>query len=150
LAAPGDRPEKTEGGVMKLFLIGAGKLALGLFLAAVAVAAALFGHERVQEAQAERRAKPFEQPMSWDSDVTDRLEMKLSARTKVVGGKFYVAVRMEGSPAFLTRDDLRLRNRDAKVLLHFMDEDGFRVLEHSIPLASFTRIVGHNGTPVGL
>lgn len=135
---------------MKDFFKGAAKISLALVLAVVALTVLGVGANLGYEAYKEKQAKPYEETKYWIEDLSQHLEMKMSARTKLVDESMYFIVNFVGSPPFLTDPRLAARNRDGSFTISFLDADGFKVHEEKVLLTAFTSNLNEKGEKAGL
>ncbi|HPB21078.1 MAG TPA: hypothetical protein PLL48_02040 [Novosphingobium sp.] len=133
------------------FFAGAAKLGLGLFLASLALAAALGATYWSKMLYDEREAAPYAVPRSWSEDLSASIGMKLEARTKLEDGSLLMLVTLQGSPAWVTDRELRRNNHDTGLLtLIFSDHDGFKVTEVQLPIKKFSNLVNAKDEVIAL
>ena len=75
--------------VLAIFLAGIGLIvAVALFLAA-------------KNAYDKHQATPYESIREWREDLKDGLGLQVLAKTKVIAGKLFVAIEIDGYPPYL-------------------------------------------------
>lgn len=127
---------------IKAFLQSTLKLSLAISLALVVTVAALVGgfvlYDNHQKESARRLAAPYEVVTRRTVDLKDVLSLTFTVETKLIDGEMYVSLKAEGYPTYLEHPE----NRSNGFLLQFLDRDGFRIYNKSIPLTAFTTIWG--------
>lgn len=132
------------------FLKGTLKLALALFVAAVALSLAVWGVVSWRDASEKREARPYEEVKDWRVDLRQNLGFQVAVRSKLVDGRLLAAVSIDGFPAYLSHPALEAKNRNATLLLTFQDKDRFKVYEKEIRISEFAGTVDDDGKKVGL
>ncbi|NWL18842.1 hypothetical protein [Pseudomonas umsongensis] len=135
---------------MKSFLLAAAKLAISLFLAGLALTITIglifWGTKSYENSQ----AKQYETIKEWSTDLTANLGFQIQAKTKVVSNQLLLSINVDGYPAYLSDPRLAQQNEKAQIIVHFVDQDGFRVFSRPIGLSAFSYIVGAKGEKIGL
>ncbi|MFJ4393720.1 hypothetical protein [Pseudomonas sp. NPDC089396] len=135
---------------MKNFFLAAAKLATSIFLAGLAltivIAIFFWGTKSYEKSQ----AKQYETIREWSEDLTANLGFKIQVKTKVVSNQLLLSMNVVGYPAYLSDPRLAERNERAQIIVHFVDQDGFRVFSRPIGLSAFSYVVGAKGEKIGL
>ena len=132
--------------ILKDFLKGTLRIALAIFLALAALAAATVVYFQVKESRERDAATPYEEVRDWSFDLKDRLGMAVTAKTKLVSGRLMVAIDVDGYPKYLEDP----RNRNGSLIFEFLDKDGFKVVTHSVNVSEFSTMIGKAGENIGL
>jgi hypothetical protein len=136
--------ESAKGG-LRGFVVSASRLALSLsiaFVALGAVCAVGYWAYTYSERQAAKRA---EDVRFWSKDLSSHLQMKATARTKLIDGVMHAAIEFDGYPEFLKHP----ANRSRGFHVSWDDSDGFTHVKKSLPLIEFTTTVNEKGEPIG-
>ncbi|MES2279880.1 MAG: hypothetical protein V4542_00555 [Pseudomonadota bacterium] len=126
------------------------KIAIAIFLAAVALSLVWLIGWKVIDYRDKEAAKQYEVVKRWTVDLRENLQMQVNARTKVVDSTLLATVSFDGYPEFLTNSRLAFKNREASFTLNFADQDGFKLQEKVIPLKQMTTTVDASGKKIGL
>lgn len=129
---------------------GAFKIAIAMFLAVLALCVVGGLVWKAIDYRDKEAAKQYEVPKEWSVDLTKNLQLRLQAKTKLVDGKLFASVSVEGYPAFLSEPPLAAQNSQGRFMLSFMDKDGFKLFEKDVPLSAMTKVIGPNGKVGGL
>lgn len=132
------------------FLKGAFKIAVAMFLAVIALSVAGGIVWKVFDYREKEAAKQYEAPKDWSVDLTKILQLRLQAKTKLVDGKLFASIKVDGYPAYLSEPPLSIQNSQGRFMLAFTDKDGFKLFEKDVPLNEMTKIVGASGRVSGL
>ncbi len=139
------------GGIdVKDFFKMAIKIAVAIFVAAIALTVVGAAIWKVVDIREKDEAKLYEVVKDWQVDLKSNLGMQLSARTKVIDSRLLMSVRFDGYPAYLSDPRLSKKNSDARFLLSFLDQDGFKLYEKSLKVSELSKIVDAQGRETGL
>ncbi len=131
---------------IKDVLKGTLRVAIAIFLALAALAAAVEAYSYVKESWEREAAKPFEKVRDWQFDLKDRLGASILAKTKLVSGRLLVSIDVIGYSKYFADP----RNQSGSLNFEFIDKDGFKVVTYAVKLSEFMTIVGKSGEPTGL
>lgn len=129
---------------------GAFKIAVAMFLAVLALSVVGGIVWKAFDYREKEAAKQYEAPKDWSVDLTKNLQVQLRAKTKLVDGKLFMSIAVDGYPAYLSEPPLSIRNSQGRFMLAFTDKDGFKLFEKDVPLIEMTKIIGANGKVGGL
>lgn len=143
-AAPAARP-------MRNFLMGAAKVAIGIFAAVLGLAAAA-GAAYWAKLELERReAEPYTKVVEWKDDLIVSIGMQAVVRTKLMDNRMLLSLQMDGRPRWLIDPLMWRENREnGEVTVIFYDQDGFKVTSQRVPLLSFSKVIDDKNEIAGL
>jgi hypothetical protein len=131
---------------IKGFLKGTVKVTVSVFLALVALFAAVAIYLQIQESREREAAMPFEEVKPWQFDLREPLGVAVGARTKLVSGRLLVSIEVTGHSKYFVDP----RNQEGSLIFEFLDKDGFKVVSRTVKISEFTTVVGRAGEPIGL
>lgn len=130
---------------LKAFIFGTLKIALGLFLASLAIGLVIWGWSSFSDYQKSTKEAPLAQPKIWPDQSVSALEnVKLSLKTMWKNGDLYYQFSTDNLPKAIS---VARNNRDANRSFNiaFLDRNGFKLFEHQIPLRDMSTVVGVDG-----
>jgi hypothetical protein len=129
------------------FFKGALKIAVAIVLAIAALSMLGGTAAYLYEAYQRKQAAPFEEVKTHWVDLTDSLQLKLIAKTKLVEQRLYAEFNFQGYPSYL--EFPANRGDSTGLTLIFQDKDGFKIFEKFVALHDISAI--HNkGVKSGL
>ncbi len=131
---------------VRSFFKAAGRLAVAIFLALVALAAVIAGYQKVMAYFDEKKAEPYRIVRDWEADLVV-LQLEGTAKTKLLNGTAYMEFQLHGYPPYLQDPQLKMRNRNNGFWFEFSDSDGFTVFKKFVALSEFTTRLNQAGKP---
>jgi hypothetical protein len=135
---------------MKDYLKATLKIAVALFLAGTALIVVGIGIAQFLESREKEAARVYEVAKEWAVDLSSPLEMKVKAKTKLIGSKLHLAGEVEGYPEYLSHPALSSTNRTGRLVFVFLDADGFNVFEKVTTVADWNSVVDPQGERIGM
>lgn len=138
---------------LKVFLLGTLKIALALILAGIAIGMISWGWDVRETGLREAKVAPLAHAKTWNEnrmEVLGNVQVKLI--TKWRDGELFYQFDIFGYPKALEIAQERHRASDKiGFTVEFLDKDGFKISEYTIPLKQLERIIeGADGRVTGL
>jgi hypothetical protein len=134
----------------KNFIKGTFKVSIAIFTACIGLALVAWVVTTVRDIIEKKDAQQYEVVRNWSLNIKDPLQMKLLAKTKIVDGRLYASIDLNGYPAYLSDPIMFAKNKNAQFMVIFEDRDGFQVYQKDIKVSEFSSIVGDNDKKSGL
>ena len=139
---------------LRIFLLGAAKIAVAIFFAIAALALVGWGVNSFSTYREAAKNASLETPKIWNSINIGALNnSRIFLSTIWSDGKMSYQFEMKGYPKSLAARFETPRPYTIKELgftLTFLDKNGFKLFEEELPLSKTSRVVGNDGKPVGL
>ena len=139
---------------LKAFFLGALKIAVALVMAVVLLVALGWGVYSVYQRREATRNAALADPRRWPEITIEALDnATLSLTTMWRDDALHYQFRVGGYPASAEAARKRARSEllatAPQFTLTFLDEHGFKVFDHEVPLHKLTRMVDKTGKGVG-
>lgn len=130
---------------LKAFLVGTLKIAFALFLAGMAIGAAILGWEAYSSSKQKALEEPLAQLKTWPPyKVGAFANVQFMLKTIWRDGRLHYQFLVDGYPKAieLARDR---KDESAQFTVEFYDANGFKILSHDVSLKSMAAKVDANG-----
>jgi hypothetical protein len=133
---------------LKAFFIGTLKVAIAMFLVAIAIIAVIWGWNTISENRQKAQEAPLAEPKNWPPKTIDALEsVKVELMTMWRGGELYYKFSVDGYPKAL---EAARNQSDSKFTISFLDRNGFKVFGYDVELNGMSRVSSAPGQVLGL
>jgi hypothetical protein len=137
---------------IRSFFVGVTRIALIIVIAIVALSAAGWGVYEFSQARERSRNAPLATLRKWPAvriEALGAIELNLSTIWR--DGRLFYQFSVGGYPAELASvRDADSRSANAAWTLSFLDENGFKVFEHQVPLNAMAKVIDSSGNGTGL
>jgi len=134
---------------VKGYLQSIGKLTLALFVALLGVVVVVSVYGKIEDFYRKKNDEKYEKVQEWVSDLSV-INLKVTAKTKVVGSKLLVSLDVDGYPEYFSHPQLAKKNQQESFIVTFSDADNFQVFQKRIGFSEFSTNVDATGKPKGL
>jgi hypothetical protein len=134
---------------VKGYLQSISKLTLALFIALLGVVVVVSVYGKFEDFYRKKNDEKYEKVKEWSSDLSV-INLKATAKTKVVDGQMLVSLVIDGYPEYFTHPQLAKKNQQESFVVAFSDEDNFEIFQKRIQFSEFSTNVDASGKPNGL
>ena len=130
---------------IKEWFLSIRKLTAAIFLSLLGLLVVISFYGYAVDFYKSQKNQKYEKIQDWNYDLS-MIEVKASAKTKVVDDRLYFSVEIDGYPEYLNASI----NKGRDFIFQFVDGDNFVLFEKRASLNEFTKNVDAKGNPIGM